>query len=71
MTCMYCLSPCVCVCVYRFLLQSGAFPAPVNNEGDIPVELSEDEEIRTLLYDEIEKQGEEDKKYCVPVSGRE
>ena len=40
-----------------FLLSSGAFPAPVNNEGDTPVDLAEDENIMDMIKQQIAKLG--------------
>ena len=40
-----------------YLLDSGAFPAPVNNEGDTPEDLADDDVIRELITEAIEKQG--------------
>ena len=42
---------------HRHLLDNGAFPAPVNNEGDTPEDLADDESIRDLLLEAVEKQG--------------
>ena len=42
----------------RFLLDNGAFPAPVNNEGDTPHDLAEDyETIQEMLEDQVKTQG--------------
>ena len=41
-----------------FLLDSSAFPAPVNNEGDTPEDLADDEAISELIRAAIQKQGE-------------
>lgn len=40
-----------------YLLDNGAFPAPVNNEGDTPEDLADDDVIREIITDAIEKQG--------------
>ncbi len=43
------------VCDYRYLLEQGAHPALVNNEGDTPLDLAEDqEEIESILATHIE-----------------
>lgn len=39
------------------LLDHGAFPAPVNNEGDTPEDLVDDDVIRELITEAIERQG--------------
>ena len=56
--------PCPCfntVSVFplnRYLLDNGAFPAPVNNEGDTPYDLAEDyETIQEMLQDQVKAQG--------------
>ena len=43
----------------RFLLTSGVFPAPVNNEGDTPVDLAEDdhENVVDMIRQQIDKLG--------------
>ena len=41
----------------RFLLTSGVFPAPVNNEGDTPVDLAEDENVVDMIKQQIDKLG--------------
>ena len=41
-----------------FLLDSSAFPAPVNNEGDTPEDLADDEAISELIRAAIQKRGE-------------
>lgn len=42
----------------RFLLDSGAFPALVNNEGDTPVDVAEDyEEIQDMITAKVSEQG--------------
>ena len=41
----------------RFLLTGGVFPAPVNNEGDTPVDLAEDENIVDMIKQQIDKLG--------------
>ena len=41
---------------YRYLLDHGAFPALVNNEGDTPLDLAEDyDEIVEMLQKKIDK----------------
>ena len=41
----------------RFLLSSGAFPAQVNNDGDTPVDLAENENISDMIKEQIDKLG--------------
>ena len=42
----------------RFLLDSGAFPALVNNEGDTPTDVAEEyEEIQDMITAKVEEQG--------------
>ena len=51
------ISLCIVYTSCSFLLDNGAFPAPVNNEGDSPADLVEDDVIRDLITDVILKQG--------------
>ena len=41
----------------RYLLDSGVFPSPVNNEGDTPADLAEDESIVDMIRQQIDKLG--------------
>jgi len=41
----------------RCLLDHGADVAAVNNEGELPLDLAEEEDMEDLLTDEIEKLG--------------
>ncbi len=43
--------------IVRYLLDSGAFPSPVNNEGDTPLDLVEEGSVADMIKDQIEKQG--------------
>ena len=43
---------------HRYLLDHGAFPAPVNNEGDTPFDLAEESEaIQQLIEEQVQSQG--------------
>ena len=42
---------------YRYLIQKGTDVASVNNEGELPLDLAEEEDMEDLLTDEIEKLG--------------
>ena len=42
---------------FSYLLDNGADVAAVNNEGDLPLDLAEEEDMEDLLTDEIEKLG--------------
>ena len=42
---------------YRCLIDSGADVAAVNNEGELPLDLAEEEDMEDLLTDEIERLG--------------
>ena len=43
---------------HRYLLEHGAFPAPVNNEGDTPYDLAEESEaIQQLITEQVKSQG--------------
>lgn len=42
---------------FRCLLDHGADVAAVNNEGELPLDLAEEEEMEDLLTDEIERLG--------------
>lgn len=43
---------------HRYLLDHGAFPAPVNNEGDTPYDLVEESEaIQQMISDHVKAQG--------------
>ena len=44
--------------LFRLLIDNGADVASVNNEGELPLDLAEDEEMEDLLTDEIERLGE-------------
>ena len=48
-------------CIYssnRYLLDNGAFPAPVNNEGDTPYDLAEDyDKIQDIISGQVKTQG--------------
>ena len=41
----------------RYLLNSGAYPVPVNSDGDTPRDIAEDDEVLELLQGAIESQG--------------
>lgn len=41
----------------RHLIDNGADIAAVNNEGELPLDLAEEEEMEDLLTEEIENQG--------------
>ena len=42
----------------RYLLDNGAFPAPVNNEGDTPYDLAEDNDaIQDMIEEQVKAQG--------------
>ena len=44
--------------VHRYLLDHGAFPAPVNNEGDTPFDLAEDyDNIQDIISEQVKAQG--------------
>ena len=43
--------------VFRCLLDHGADIAAVNNEGELPLDLAEEEDMEDLLTDEIERLG--------------
>ena len=45
------------VSVYRCLLDHGADVAAVNNEGELPLDLAEEEDMEDALTDEIERLG--------------
>ena len=45
------------VCIYRCLIDHGADVAAVNNEGELPLDLAEEEDMEDLLTDEIERLG--------------
>ena len=59
------------MCIYTFLLvgvvscgvscshllDNGAYPVPVNNEGDTPLDLADDDVIRDLITEAIHRQG--------------
>ena len=42
---------------FRYLLDNGADVAAVNNEGELPLDLAEEEDMEDLLTDEIERLG--------------
>ena len=42
--------------MYRYLLNSGAYPALVNSDGDTPYDIAEDEEVQELLQAAIDSQ---------------
>ena len=46
-----------CCCLCRYLLNSGAYPVPVNSDGDTPRDTAEDDEVLELLQGAIESQG--------------
>ena len=47
-----------CFPLDRYLLDNGAFPSPVNNEGDTPYDIAEDNEtIQEMLQDQVKVQG--------------
>ena len=50
-------NPCYCY-ICRYLLDHGADVAAVNNEGELPLDLAEEEDMEDLLTDEIERLGE-------------
>lgn len=43
--------------VHRCLIDHGADVAAVNNEGELPLDLAEEEDMEDLLTDEIERLG--------------
>ena len=45
------------VFICRCLLDHGADVAAVNNEGELPLDLAEEEDMEDLLTDEIERLG--------------
>jgi len=45
------------VLVCRCLIDHGADVAAVNNEGELPLDLAEEEDMEDLLTDEIERLG--------------
>ena len=46
-----------CVCI-RYLLKQGASLSSVNCDGDVPLDIAEDETMETLLLEHTRKQGE-------------
>ena len=42
---------------HRYLIDHGADVAAVNNEGELPLDLAEEEDMEDLLTDEIERLG--------------
>ena len=42
---------------FRYLLDNGADVAAVSNEGELPLDLAEEEDMEDLLTDEIERLG--------------
>ena len=43
---------------FRYLIKEGADIAAVNNDGDLPIDICEDEEkMENLLQEEMDKQG--------------
>lgn len=49
---------CVCVCFVSVLLQRGASLSAVNCDGDVPLDIAQDETTETLLQDYTRRQGE-------------
>ena len=47
----------ICFFVHRFLIDSGANVSACNNEGELPIDLAEEDEMEELLKKEIDKQG--------------
>ena len=41
----------------RYLLKHGANVAAVNNDGDLAIDIAEDEEMENLLQEEMDKKG--------------
>ncbi|XP_023224894.1 protein phosphatase 1 regulatory subunit 12A-like [Centruroides sculpturatus] len=41
--------------VYRYLLQKGANPVAMNNDGELPIDLAENETVEELLQKEMDK----------------
>ena len=42
---------------HRFLIERGANVAAVNNDGDLPIDIAESDDMEHLLQEEIDKQG--------------
>ncbi|KAK6985907.1 protein phosphatase 1 regulatory subunit 12C [Biomphalaria glabrata] len=43
--------------IARYLIKHGANVAAVNNDGDLPSDIAENDEMEKLLKDEMKKQG--------------
>jgi hypothetical protein len=50
-------SICLSVCVSRFLIENGARVDIVNNDGELPIDIADTDEMENLLQTEIYKQG--------------
>ena len=48
-----------CLFVYRFLIDNRCNVAAVNNEGEIPLDLAEEEDMEEFLQEVIEKKGKD------------
>jgi hypothetical protein len=48
----------VFVVCFRYLIETCANIAAVNNDGDLPFDICEDDDMEKLLQDEMDKQGE-------------
>ena len=42
---------------FRYLIDHGADVAAVNNEGELPLDLAEEEDMEDALTEELEKSG--------------
>ena len=43
--------------LYRYLIENDADLSAVNNEGEVPLDLAEEEEMEEFLSDEVDNQG--------------
>ena len=43
--------------LYRYLMKHGASVAAVNNDGDLPMDIAENDEMEKLLKEEMDRQG--------------
>ena len=46
-----------CDSPFRYLLEKGANVAAVNNDGELPIDIAEGDEMEEMLADEMEHQG--------------